>query len=488
MYKPVILPIDWSMIAPVVLVAMVGIIALCIEMARPKKNNNLIVGFTLAGLAVAAIAILVQFDMDSYRIGETLSGMVTRDRFSLTMQLLVVISAFLSVLFSEGYLREKRIPFGEFYPILCWSAVGAMVMVATQNLLMIFLGLEVLSISLYVLAGMSRSENKSEESALKYLLLGAFASGFLLYGIAFLYGGSGSIHLDTIRQSWAVGNSGSHMSLLFGLGLVLIGLGFKSSLVPFHMWTPDVYQGAPTNVTAFMAAGSKIGAIAALWRVLDAMGMMQQYWMPAMFWIAILTMTVGNLIALGQKDVKRVLGYSSIAHAGYILVGILAHVREPMKIGSDTVSYYLLSYALMTIGAFAVITLSARAGKEGTKFGDVQGLWHRAPLAAGSLIVFMASLIGIPPTSGFIGKLLIFKDAMAADLAPLAFVLAVNSIISVYYYLGILRSMFVVDEEGEYVRNSAMNNGLKSACVICMVGIFGAAIFFSPLMQLFGTR
>ncbi|MBN9501808.1 MAG: hypothetical protein BGO01_06370 [Armatimonadetes bacterium 55-13] len=488
MYKPVILPIDWSMIAPVVLVAMVGIIALCIEMARPKKNNNLIVGFTLAGLAVAAIAILVQFDMDSYRIGETLSGMVTRDRFSLTMQLLVVISAFLSVLFSEGYLREKRIPFGEFYPILCWSAVGAMVMVATQNLLMIFLGLEVLSISLYVLAGMSRSENKSEESALKYLLLGAFASGFLLYGIAFLYGGSGSIHLDTIRQSWAVGNSGSHMLLLFGLGLVLIGLGFKSSLVPFHMWTPDVYQGAPTNVTAFMAAGSKIGAIAALWRVLDAMGMMQQYWMPAMFWIAILTMTVGNLIALGQKDVKRVLGYSSIAHAGYILVGILAHVREPMKIGSDTVSYYLLSYALMTIGAFAVITLSARAGKEGTKFGDVQGLWHRAPLAAGSLIVFMASLIGIPPTSGFIGKLLIFKDAMAADLAPLAFVLAVNSIISVYYYLGILRSMFVVDEEGEYVRNSAMNNGLKSACVICMVGIFGAAIFFSPLMQLFGTR
>jgi len=476
------------MIAPVVLVAMVGIIALCIEMARPKKNNNLIVGFTLAGLAVAAIAILVQFDMDSYRIGETLSGMVTRDRFSLTMQLLVVISAFLSVLFSEGYLREKRIPFGEFYPILCWSAVGAMVMVATQNLLMIFLGLEVLSISLYVLAGMSRSENKSEESALKYLLLGAFASGFLLYGIAFLYGGSGSIHLDTIRQSWAVGNSGSHMLLLFGLGLVLIGLGFKSSLVPFHMWTPDVYQGAPTNVTAFMAAGSKIGAIAALWRVLDAMGMMQQYWMPAMFWIAILTMTVGNLIALGQKDVKRVLGYSSIAHAGYILVGILAHVREPMKIGSDTVSYYLLSYALMTIGAFAVITLSARAGKEGTKFGDVQGLWHRAPLAAGSLIVFMASLIGIPPTSGFIGKLLIFKDAMAADLAPLAFVLAVNSIISVYYYLGILRSMFVVDEEGEYVRNSAMNNGLKSACVICMVGIFGAAIFFSPLMQLFGTR
>jgi len=483
MYKPILPQIEWSMIAPVVLVAMTGIIALCIEMARPKKNNNMIVGFSLLGLAVAAVSLVVQFDRDLYFNGESFGGMVVRDSFSLTMQLLLVGCAFLSILFSEGYLREKRIPFGEFYPMLLWSTSGAMVMSASHNLLMIFLGLEVLSIALYVMAGMSRNESRSEESALKYFLLGAFASGFLLYGIAMIYGATGSLHLSQIGQAWGLGGPQNQGLLLFGLALLLIGLSFKSSFVPFHMWTPDVYQGAPTNVTAFMAAGSKIGAIAALWRVLESAGASQQYWMPAMFWIAILTMTVGNLVALVQTDVKRTLGYSSIAHAGYILVAILAHVKRPDLIGTDTVSYYLLSYSFMTIGAFAVITLAAKSGKEGTKFDEVRGLWHRAPLAAGALIVFMCSLIGIPGTAGFIGKLLIFKDAMGAGLVLLAFVLAVNSVISVYYYLGIGRAMFVADEEGESMRNPVMSFGLKAACVICMVGIFGGFVLFSPILN-----
>lgn len=476
------------MIAPVVVVAMTGIIALCIEMARPKKNNDMIVLFSLLGLGLAGVAVVLQFNSGNYADGESFAGMVVRDRFSLVMQLLLVGSAFLSIMFSEGYLREKRIPFGEFYPMLLWSTVGAMVMVASRNMLMIFLGLEVLSIALYVMAGMSRKESKSEESALKYFLLGAFASGFLLYGIAFIYGATGSVHLDQIGVAWVGGDQQVRTLLLFGLGLILIGLSFKSSFVPFHMWTPDVYQGAPTNVTAFMAAGSKIAAIAALYRVATASGAMQEYWLPAMFWIAILTMTVGNLVALVQKDVKRVLGYSSIAHAGYILVAILAHVRAPDAIGTDTISYYLLSYSLMTIGAFAVVSLSARSGKEGTKFSEIAGLWKRAPLAAGALIVFMCSLIGIPGTAGFLGKLFIFQDALRADLAPLAIVLAVNSIISVYYYLGIGRAMFVSDDEGEAVQNLKLNNGLRSACVVCMVGIFGAFFFYAPLMQFLTGR
>jgi NADH-quinone oxidoreductase subunit N len=488
MHKVVIPQMDWSMIAPVVLVAMTGIIALCIEMAWPKRNNNAIVAFSLIGLAVAAIALIAQFDATTYADGESFGGMVVRDRFALVMQLLLVGTAFLSILFSEGYLRDKRIPFGEFYPMLLWSTVGAMVMAASRNLLMIFLGLEVLSIALYVMAGMSRKETKSEESALKYFLLGAFASGFLLYGIAFIYGATGSVHLDTISAAWSGGDGQMRTLLLFGLGLLLIGLSFKSSFVPFHMWTPDVYQGAPTNVTAFMAAGSKIGAIAALWRVADSTIVLQEYWLPAMFWIAILTMTIGNLVALVQKDVKRVLGYSSIAHAGYILVAILAHVRAPEKVGSDTVVYYLLSYCLMTIGAFAVITLAAKGGKEGTKFDDVRGLWHRAPLAAGALIVFMCSLIGIPGTAGFIGKFFIFQDALKADLAPLAVVLAINSIISVYYYLGIGRSMFVADEQGESVQSVRMTPGLQGACIICMVGTVGAFLLVSPVMQFLTGR
>jgi NADH-quinone oxidoreductase subunit N len=473
--------VDWLTIAPTVIVATVGVLALCIEMIWHKRNNNGIVWFCLLGLVAAGAVVVRQVGLTPE---ETLAGMVVRDQFGLVMQLLVIGAAFLTILFSEGYLREKRIPFGEFYPLLLWSASGAMIMATTKNLLMLFLGLEVLSIALYVLAGMARHENKSEESALKYFLLGAFASGFLLYGIAFIYGATGSLHMDQMLAGWTMGNEMMRGLLVFGLGLVLVGLCFKSAFVPFHQWTPDVYQGAPTNVTAFMAAGSKIGALAALWRFLDAVSFEQitPYWMPALYWVAIITMVVGNLIALLQKDVKRVLGYSSIAHAGYILVGILAHVENPAAVDSSTISYYLLSYSIMTIGAFAVVSITARAGQEGTRFDDVRGLWKRSPLAAVSLIVFMASLIGIPPTAGFFGKFFIFGDALAAGLTPLAIVLAVTSIISLYYYLGIGLAMFVSDEDGQ-TAIAPMSAGLRAACILCVVGVFAAAIFLYPIQN-----
>lgn len=472
--------IDWSVIAPTMIVSITGLLALIIEMLRPKKNNNLIVGVCLVGLVGAGVMTAGQF---GYPDASTFGDMVLRDRFALVMQLLLILTAFLSILFSEGYLREKRIPFGEFYPLLLWSVTGAMVMCTTTNLLMLFLGLEVLSVALYVLAGMSRSENKSEESALKYFLLGAFASGFLLYGIAFIYGATGSLQMSAIQSAWVTADDSNRALLAFGLGLILIGLGFKSAFVPFHQWTPDVYQGAPTNVTAFMAAGSKIGALAALWRVLEGAGNMQSFWLPALFWIAILTMTVGNLAALVQKDVKRVLGYSSISHAGYILVAILAHFKFPGIVGTGTVMFYLFSYSLMTIGAFAVITLAARKGQEGTGFSDVRGLWKRSPFAAGALIVFMASLIGIPGTSGFIGKFLIFRDALNAELAPLGIVLAINSVLSIAYYLAIAKSMFVDESaEGEADAPQRMNLGLATACTLCVAGILGGFFLFSPLM------
>src|SRR5205085_6526905 len=216
------------------------------------------------------------------------------------------------ILFSEGYLREKRIAFAEFYPLVLWSTSGAMLMATSRNLLVIFLGLEVLSIALYVMAGMSRSEEKSEESALKYFLLGAFASGFLLYGIAFLYGASGSLRIDDIAASWASAEPFARTLLVFGISLILVGLSFKSAFVPFHQWTPDVYQGAPTNVTAFMASVSKIAALATLWRFVTDTNALTDFYVPILFTIAILTMTIGNIVALVQKDIKRILGYSSI--------------------------------------------------------------------------------------------------------------------------------------------------------------------------------
>jgi len=489
--------IDFGPLLPILIVISTGIVALLIEIIRPANKNQIIVGASLLGLGVAAYVLCQQ--LSGAGAGgavwgggekETIGNMFLLDSFGIVMQLLVVGACFLCICFSENYLRQKRIPFGEFYPLVLWSSSGAMLMATSKNLLVIFLGLEVLSIALYVMAGMSRSEEKSEESAVKYFLLGAFASCFLLYGIAFVYGASGSLRIDDMAATWANGDGTTHTLLLFGMGLILVGLSFKSAFVPFHQWTPDVYQGAPTNVTAFMAAGSKIAALAALYRVLDAAVPMADYWIPAMSVIAVLTMTIGNLVALLQQDVKRILGYSSIAHAGYILVAILAHCKSMQnpaegEVGYAATAYYLLSYSVMTIGAFAVISLVAKSGREKTTLADLHGLYKREPFAAAALVIFMASLIGIPPTSGFIGKLFIINDALRSNMGWLAIVLAVNSIISIAYYLAIARAAFVAEEDEDKVVLAPMGTGTFSASFLCAVAVFALALFVSPLMSSF---
>jgi NADH-quinone oxidoreductase subunit N len=479
-FKPVVIPeVEWWSLLPVGVVIVTGIIALVVEMFRPQRQNGPIVAVSLIGLVAAFALLIPQLSMAPL---ESFADMVVRDRPGVIFQMLLIIGAFITILFSENYLRRKRIPFGEFYPLALWSLSGGMLMVATNNLLMLFLGLEVLSIALYCMAGMSRQEAKSEESALKYFLLGAFSSAFLLYGIAFVFGASGTVHLDGIAAVLQDGNATAGNMTLFGIGLILVGLCFKAAFVPFHQWTPDVYQGAPTNVTAFMAAVSKIAAIGALYRVLTAAAGAIDFWLPILFWVAILTMTVGNLIALAQKDVKRILGYSSIAHAGYLLVALLAHLRNPTEIGIGTTAFYLLAYSLATVGAFAVIGLVAQDGKETTRLQDLNGLWKRAPLAAGAMVVFMMSLIGVPPTGGFFGKAFIFSDALSADLTWLAIALAVNSAISLYYYLGILKAAFV-DEEQERPVFGQMGAALKTTVVACAVGIFLVMIFAGPVLD-----
>lgn len=473
--------IDWTMLTPVIVVTVTGLVALLIEMLRPKHNNNGIVAASLIGLAITGYALFTQLGLPD---GETFAGMVLRDRASLILQLLLVGTCFLTVLFSEGYLREKRIPFGEFYPLALWSTAGAMIMVSTNSLLMLFLGLEVLSIALYVMAGMSRQESKSEESAIKYFLLGAFASAFLLYGIAFLYGATGTIRLDEIGPVWSQGQDWVQNLLIFGLGLVLVGMFFKAALVPFHQWTPDVYQGAPTNVTAFMAAGSKIAAVGALYRILDEASPMVHLWEPILYWVAILSMVVGNLIALTQKDVKRTLAFSSIANAGYVLVAILAHLKAPDQVGMGATMFFLASYAVMTVGSFAVVSMAAKDGQEGTRFSDLHGLYQRSPWAAGTLLVFVCSLIGIPPTAGFFAKLLIFNDALTAGLTPLAIVLALTSVISVYYYLGIVRAAMIADEGASRNRSMPLNAGLTAAITACVIGVFALTAAIQPIQDL----
>lgn len=465
--------IEWSVILPFAVVVLAGIIALIIETVRPKTDNALIIGVSLAGLGAAFVLLVSQLAMPA---ASTFHGMALRDQFAVLLQLIIVASTAVCFMFSEGYLREKKIAFGEFYALALWAASGAMVMVGTDSLLMIFIGLEVLSIGLYCLAGMSRQESRSEESAIKYFLLGAFASAFLLYGIAMLFGATGSMSLPDIHAAMSgnVSTDWKPMGVL-GVTLVIVGLGFKASLVPFHQWTPDVYQGAPTNVTAFMAAVSKTAAFGALARVLMATTPLSHYWFEALYWIAIATMFIGNLVALVQRDVKRALGYSAVAHAGYLLVALLAYVKAPDKVSLGTTVFYLIGYAAMTVGAFAVISLAAKGGKDGSRYQDIHGLYKRAPVATVLLVLFLASLIGIPPTVGFFGKALIFTDALRAGLVPLAIVLAVNSAISAYYYLQIMTAAFVTEEGAARPVSRRPGTGLTLAACVCGAGVLFAS-------------
>lgn len=470
--------IDWWAIWPVLAVSIGGIVALMLEVFRSNKNNTSIIWSCMIALAAAAGLLLVQWGAPNI---DTFNQMVYRDRWGMVLQLMIIGVTFLTVVFSEEYLREKRIPFGEFYPLVLWSAAGAMIMVSTKSLLMLFIGLEVLSISLYVLAGMSKHESRSEESAIKYFLLGAFGSAFLLYGIAFLYGATGSIHLDAVVAATQSPSLMVKMPLVFGTALILIGLGFKAGLVPFHQWTPDVYQGAPTNVTAFMATASKIAAIGALFRVLEATNGIKETWMPFLFVVAILTMVVGNVVALVQTNVKRMLGYSSIANAGYLLVALLAYAQDPGKVGSGNLAFFLVSYAATTLGIFALLTLVSRMGKESTEFEDLHGLWKREPFAALCIVILCCSLIGIPITAGFFAKLFVFFDALQTGLAPLAIVMAITSVISIAYYLKLMRAAFVEQCDEVAVDTQVMKPSLKFAAAICCVLVIGLA-FGSSLL------
>ena len=460
--------IDWSVLMPVIVVALGGIIALLIEMFRPLKDNTMVVVASLAALICAGASIIMQLPLPSV---ETFAQMAMRDRPSLLLQLLIVSSTFLIILFSEPYLRSKRIPFAEFYALALWSASGAMIMVSTKSLLMLFVGLEILSIALYVMAGMSKSETRSEESAIKYFLLGAFASAFLLFGIAYVYGATGSLHMDAITRGSMETQPLVRIPLTFGVALILIGLLFKGAFAPFHQWTPDVYQGAPTNVTAFMAAVSKVAAIGALWRLLDSAVGLKEFYLPILIGVAVLTMVLGNVAAIIQTDVKRVLGFSSIANAGYILVGIIAHLKEPEKVGISTTIFYLAGYTVMTIGAFAVISLTAKKGREGTEYKDLAGLWQRSKLATTALVVFVVGLIGIPPFAGFFGKLYIWRDAVSVGLLPLSAVMALSSVVGIYYYVGIIRAA-LVDSATATSTLAKPRKSTQLAFILCLIGIF----------------
>lgn len=473
--------VEWSALGPMIALALAGIIALVVESAWPRRRNDLVSAIALAGVLIAGAALILLPPTAESAFG----GVLRLDAISRAGQGLVLLSTGLVLLFSEGYLRRMRISFGEFYPLLLWSALGALILCVSSNLLVLFLGIEILSLALYALAGMSRGEAKSEESALKYFLLGAFATCFFLFGTVLLYGATGTLDLARFGAVWAADAEGDRTLLIAGSALVFVGLGFKSSFVPFHQWTPDVYQGAPTNVGAFMATAAKIGPFVALWRVFEGAEAARTILLPVAAAVAVLTMTFGNVMALGQRDLRRLMGYSSVANAGYVLAAIVGHYGRPAASDASTLFTFLLGYVATTVGVFAIATLAAREGSEPGTLDSLRGLNRRAPFAFFALVVLVLSQIGIPPTVGFLGKALIIVTTLRGGYGWLGVVVALNSIVSVAYYFAIVQAAYA-GEEGEERPLARATGAVAFTSAVCVAGVIGIVLFFSPLAGALG--
>lgn len=432
---------DYLVVLPILIVAAYGLLALVLTPAF-RGSAGALGATSLLGLGVAAIAAV---RLHGYA-ASTAGGLVQTDDFAVFFDLIFIVVGTLAVLSSITYLQREGAHHGEYYALILLAVAGMMTMVGSENLLIIFLGLELLSIPLYILAGFTREKTRSVESALKYFLLGAFSTGFILYGIAFTYGAAGSLDLRRIAVALASGRA-AHGTFALGIGLILVGFAFKIAAVPFHAWAPDVYQGAPTPVAGLMAAGTKAAAFGALLRVvhtaLPLHGTID--WQQALWVLAALTMTVANVVAIAQQNVKRLLAYSSIAHAGYLLVAVVS----PIGSGVQSAAFYLVSYAFMTMGAFIVATIVGRSGgdgQEGCALSAYDGLGRRRPMLALAMTLFMFSLTGIPPTAGFVGKLYIFKAAVEGEMYWLAAIGLLNSAVAAYYYLGVVVAMWMKPE------------------------------------------
>ena len=421
----------------------------------------------LAFLTLATVGLAAWFTFDLHdKRAVAMQGTFAVDGVALFAKLILLSTCAMAVLISYHYLSRRRIHRGEYYPLLLFSTAGMTLLAAANDLLLVFLALEILSLALYVLAGFARRDDASQESAMKYFLLGAFSSAFLLYGIAIMYGATNTTSISGISR---VASSSDARLVFTAMALLAVGFCFKVAAVPFHMWTPDVYQGAPTSVTGFMAAGTKAAGFAALLRVfLVALGPLQWDWRPVLWIVAVLTMVVGSVVAITQTDIKRLLAYSSIAHAGYVLVAVVAASRE----GTAAALFYLLVYAFMTLGAFAMIIASAPGGRERLSLGDWTGIGQRHPLFAGAMTLFLLSLAGIPPTAGFMAKFFVFSAAVQSGETGLVVVGVLSSAIAAFFYLRVIVAMWLQDPDPDAMPlgpTPALVTGLAVAAAVTVV-------------------
>ena len=463
-------------ILPLVIVILWACVLLLVDLFIPKNRKAWTAILASLGMLVAMGFSIAQTGVET----EAFGGMIMVDGFSQFLTILVLGSGLVAVILSFDYLTRLGIQRGEYYVLLMFSISGIMLMSMAADLIVIFLALELLSIPLYVLAGFAVPRSDSEEAAIKYFLLGAFASGFLVYGVAIIFGATGYTGLTDIFQ--AVQGGAVDLTLLaVGAALILVGLGFKVAAVPFHMWTPDVYQGAPSSVTAFMAVGAKVGGFAALMRIfVTSLGALAVDFTAVLWGLAALTMILGNVVAIAQKNIKRMLAYSSIAQAGYILMALVPYGQKDVI--NDAIAaalLYLIAYAFMNFAAWAVVITMERAEGKGLELSDYAGLGRKYPVLAAIMTVSMLSFTGIPPTLGFIGKFYLFRSVIDGGFVWLAIIGVLTSLVSAYYYLRVVVYMYMQEGEPQAQRD----NWVYLTAAVTGLGIIVLGIFSLPLLN-----
>lgn len=467
-------------ILPLIVLSLWACLLLLVDLFIPIDRKGVTAALAAAGLLVTLVVVILRLNQMSAGFG----GMVVVDGFSNFISVILLLSGLAGIALAYDYLKRTGLERGEYYTLLLFSIAGMMLMGMSGDLIMVFLGLELLSIPLYVLAGIATPRLASEEAAIKYFLLGSFASGFLVYGTALVYGGTGSTGLKQIVT--VIQANHFNLSLVLpGAALILVGLGFKVAVVPFHMWTPDVYTGAPSAVTAFMAVGAKAAGFAALLRVFVlAFPAIAADMTPVLWSVAALTMILGNIVAIAQRNMKRLLAYSSIAHAGYILMALVPYGQG--KTSSDSVAsalFYLVAYAVTNFAAWAVVISLEQTGEKGLDLSDYAGLGRKYPALAAVMAVAMLSFTGVPPTMGFVGKFYLFRAVLEGGspaFVTLAIIGVLTSLISAYYYLRVVVVMYMQDGE-PVVRQEGW---LYTTAIVSGLAVVVMMIFSGPLIQL----
>ena len=465
---------QFDAIIPILCVALAGLVVLLAEAFRGRDEKMPIGGLAIIGLIGAGAASILLWNRNA-----TSFGVVTADNFSLFVNLVLVAVGILTVIFSSQTIDRDRLPAGEYYAVMLFGIVGMMLMGQATDLLVIFLALETMSIAVYVLTGIRREQQQSTEGAFKYFLLGAFASAFFLYGVAFLYGVTGSTSLDRIGTVIAAQSMSGNPMILLGVGMLIVGFAFKVAAVPFHMWSPDAYEGAPAVVTGFMSTGVKAAAVAAFVRVfLSALDPMIADWAPVLWVMAAATMILGTVVGVAQTSLKRMLAYSSIAHGGYMLAGLVAG----NDVGKAAILFYLAAYAVTNLGAFGVIALLGTRERANDDLRDYAGLFHSHPALATLMTFFLLSLGGFPPTAGFIAKWYVFSAAIGSGYYGLALIGVLSSVVSVFFYLRIVVMMYMTERDARPVP-PPITNVAYAGLILSLIGVLYLGVLPSAIID-----